>query len=651
MKNVIFYFGIVAFLAAIVYANLGDLHLTQDGNKIVWPSGVTGLFMDNTLFTVIVGPFITGTGRVAHTAVGFQAGIGFSGDSTTSIGVSAGRQNTASFHTAVGILAGLNNEGNANTALGGSSFNDFNLDTDSAEDITSVDPANNRVTISGGHGFGDDGDFRNLKASTTVTLPDGLTTAINTWEIISPTILECETETFTDEGMGTHTLTPRFIYSRSTAVGFSAEPDASNQVMLGDSEVTEVKTAGNITIDRETAATDAVITMDGSGDSPGTITYESDNDLFITDKDWQFLGNIIIPDDGLIGSVSDPDAIQIEADGDVVMTQDLTVDGTISDGTATLTGGNYNSTGTITSGDITILDPTPILVFRDNNSSGAASVGFIEWRDSGGGRAGFLGNNSSGNDDLFWKNEQGGNIGIQTTGAGKVQIFADVELNGSLAVTDALTANSITTTEFTVEADGDTFWTGSGTGLPYGHMYVDGTQVIRVALTVSTIAEVKGDGTGGTAAAEDGWLTGDLNLMTFPTGGTEHYITITKRGVYHINWNLSFKMVSGAANTQMHGGLAVDGTAIRNKCEAHRTISNNTDTGNMAGSCIVDLPNGNEELSVWLLNSTNSNDADVSHGSLVSVMVGGTTIPTDVLLLETGDGLLLETGDGILLES
>ncbi len=180
------------------------------------------------------------------------------------------------------------------------------------------------------------------------------------------------------------------------------------------------------------------------------------------------------------------------------------------------------------------------------------------------------------------------------------------------------------TTYMQTEADADTFWVGEGTGLPYGHMYVDGTQVIRVAITINTPAEVEGDGTGGTATAEDGWLGGDLNLITFPTGGTEHYITVTKPGVYHINWNLSFKMVTGAANTQVHGGLAVDGTAIRNKCEAHRTISNNTDTGNMAGSCIVDLPNGTEELSVWMENSTNSNDADVSHGSLVAVMVGGT---------------------------
>ncbi len=103
--------------------------------------------------------------------------------------------------------------------------------------------------------------------------------------------------------------------------------------------------------------------------------------------------------------------------------------GAITGTSLALGAGNITLTGTITSGDITIFDATPILVFKDSNSLGSASVGFIEWRDSGGGRAGFLGNNSSGNDDLFWKNEQGGNIGIQTTGEGKVQIFATVDQN------------------------------------------------------------------------------------------------------------------------------------------------------------------------------------------------------------------------------
>ena len=173
-----------------------------------------------------------------------------------------------------------------------------------------------------------------------------------------------------------------------------------------------------------------------------------------------------------------------------------------------------------------------------------------------------------------------------------------------------------------IETTGDTFWVGAGTGLPYGHMYVDGTQSIIVALTLNTPAEVEDDGT---TSIEDGWLAGDSNLITFPTGGTEHFIAITKPGVYHITWNLSFKMVTAGANTQIHAGLTVDSTTFRrDRCEAHRTISNNTDTGNMAGTCTIDLPNGNEELSLWIENTTNSNDAEVFHGSLTAVMVGGT---------------------------
>ncbi len=172
-----------------------------------------------------------------------------------------------------------------------------------------------------------------------------------------------------------------------------------------------------------------------------------------------------------------------------------------------------------------------------------------------------------------------------------------------------------------IEIDGDAFFVGSGTGWPYGHMYIDGAQTIIVALTANTPAEVKDDGT---TSVDDGWLAGDLNLITFPTGGTEHHITITKPGIYHITWNLSFKMVTGAANTEVHGGLAVNGTALRDRCEAQRTISNNTDTGNMAGSCMIDLPNGTEQLSVWIENSTNNNDADVQHGSLTATQVGGT---------------------------
>ncbi len=202
------------------------------------------------------------------------------------------------------------------------------------------------------------------------------------------------------------------------------------------------------------------------------------------------------------------------------------------------------------------------------------------------------------------------------------KITSSADLNLQPAMGGKVTIGDGGVTDFvSYSTTGDMVFVG-GAGLPYGHMYVDGTQAIRVALTLNTPAEVKDDGT---TSVNDGWLAGDSHLITFPTGGTEHYITVTKAGVYHITWNLSFKMVTGAANTQVHAGLAVDSTTfIRDKCEGHRTISNNTDTGSMSGTCFIDLPNGNEELSLWMENTTNSNDADVSHGSLTAVMVGGT---------------------------
>lgn len=50
-------------------------------------------------------------------------------------------------------------------------------------------------------------------------------------------------------------------------------------------------------------------------------------------------GSVVIADAGYLGSVSDPDAIQIEADGDVVLTQDLAVTGTLAAGETTLADG------------------------------------------------------------------------------------------------------------------------------------------------------------------------------------------------------------------------------------------------------------------------------------------------------------------------
>ena len=56
-----------------------------------------------------------------------------------------------------------------------------------------------------------------------------------------------------------HKLTPQVIYTNSTALGYDAEPTASNQIMLGNTNVTSVVTSGNIISNG-----DSVLTMSDS---------------------------------------------------------------------------------------------------------------------------------------------------------------------------------------------------------------------------------------------------------------------------------------------------------------------------------------------------------------------------------------------------
>ncbi len=153
-------------------------------------------------------------------------------------------------------------------------------------------------------------------------------------------------------------------------------------------------------------------------------------------------GDLVLQNGERISNTANDTITFIESGGNKSLSFDLDT----ADGPTILT-----TTGTqikldsdiVVTGDITILNSTPILVFQDSDSLGANSVGYIEWKDSGGGRAGFLGNNTSGNDDLFWKNEQGGNIGIETTGAGEFQVFANTVIDGQLAVGTTLSAGLI----------------------------------------------------------------------------------------------------------------------------------------------------------------------------------------------------------------
>ena len=77
------------------------------------------------------------------------------------------------------------------------------------------------------------------------------------------------------------------------------------------------------------------------------------------------------------------------------------------------------------------------------------------------------------------------------------------------------------------------------------------------------------------------------------------------------------------ANIEVHGGIMIDDVAVRDKGEAHRTIANNSDTGLMAAHALIDCPNGNEEISLWVLNADNNVNITVEHGNVVAELKFG----------------------------
>lgn len=164
-----------------------------------------------------------------------------------------------------------------------------------------------------------------------------------------------------------------------------------------------------------------------------------------------------------------------------------------------------------------------------------------------------------------------------------------------------------------IDSTGDTWWTGTG-GLVFGGMDVDAEFTVTIGDANPTEVAVTITG--------DGWSAGDLNKVTFPTGGTEHYLTVPVAGIYEVIWSLSVHKDAGPA-TAIHGGVMVDGVAQRNNGEAHADFPA-TDNSDCIGSpATVDCPNGTEQISLWTSNDQ-SNDVHIDHGTMLIRQVAGT---------------------------
>ena len=143
------------------------------------------------------------------------------------------------------------NDGDNNSSFGNNAFNTFTEDAGNAQTFASTDVivTGDSIVISS-HGFGSADTYVNLKwTATTGVLPTGISlNQIDMFYIAHVDTIVLQTDNMTAQGSGNHTLTPQSVYTNSTALGYNAEPDASNQVMLGDVNVTQIKSTGNLYI-------------------------------------------------------------------------------------------------------------------------------------------------------------------------------------------------------------------------------------------------------------------------------------------------------------------------------------------------------------------------------------------------------------------
>ena len=239
---------------------------------------------------------------------------------------------------------------------GALSFGTITTAINIAADSGSTDPISSEETITFEGGTGIDTTVTNNKISTaidsTVATLTGSQTLTNktlaspvfttNFSIGSAVITEAELEQLDDVTAGTISASKVMVVDANrdigtvrdltsdgtiTAVGFSI---GSATMVESDLEQVEDITAG-------TAAASKALVVDANKDI-GTLRNITSNGSFSA-ASGTFTGNIVIGNGAYIGSTSDTDAIQIEADGDIVLSQDLAVTGSHTvTGTTTLNG-------------------------------------------------------------------------------------------------------------------------------------------------------------------------------------------------------------------------------------------------------------------------------------------------------------------------
>jgi len=218
--------------------------------------------------------FATGDNNIG---IGVSALQGVNGSNNTSIGYQSLYITDSSYNVAYGDLAGIANYGKQNTALGSGSGNFFelgNADIDNTEIVVST--SNYSGTQTAAFITAQSlvvGIKYPFKIHFNGTAPEPFASAGVNTGYLNGTITDASTITFqrgdfTSQGTGTTTITLYNKQDNAIAIGYGVQTDSSNQIVIGNSNNTILK-SNQFVLDLSTIPTTGyVLTWDGTKYSP-----------------------------------------------------------------------------------------------------------------------------------------------------------------------------------------------------------------------------------------------------------------------------------------------------------------------------------------------------------------------------------------------
>lgn len=215
---------------------------------------------------------------VGYNALSYNKGVDASG-----LGAYALRYNTGAYCIGVGRDSGTYNQGYNNVFIGYQSGYETTPDMTTAKEIldasTDVNTAQNRITIVG-HGFGNTGDYVNLRYNTTGDPMAGTSNDKDyQFDIVDANTLHFSDVYINSIGSGTQTLTAHEIHNNTFLLGTNTKSTKSNQIVLGDANVTEV-VMGNGDVIYPTSVSGNYVTLDTVQTITGAKTFS--NKIYLT---------------------------------------------------------------------------------------------------------------------------------------------------------------------------------------------------------------------------------------------------------------------------------------------------------------------------------------------------------------------------------